>query len=114
VVLAGGTAFVPIDPERWAVERGYAKDDPRAALTALKQRRRDTLAFLVLTDPAALRHVVAHPKLGAMSGLDLVTAWVTHDRLHLAQLASTLAKLGADRWSSFRTDYAGPIPYREV
>jgi hypothetical protein len=112
VVAEGRAAFVPIDPERWAKERGYREDDPRAALVALKQRRRDNLAFLVLTDPARMRHVVDQPKLGKMSGLDLVAAWVTHDRLHVAQLASTLAKLGADRWSDLRTDYAGPIPYR--
>lgn len=112
VVAEGRATFVPIDPERWASERKYREDDPRAALVALKQRRRDNLAFLVLVDPARLTGVVDHPKLGAMSGLDLVAAWVTHDRLHLAQLSATLAKIGADRWSPLRTDYAGPIPYR--
>jgi hypothetical protein len=112
VIAEGGSVFVPIDPERWAVDRGYAKDDPRAALTTLKQRRRDNLAFLALTDSARMSHVVDQPTLGKMSGLDLVAAWVTHDRLHLSQLLSTLAKLGADRWPDLRTDYAGPIPYR--
>jgi len=114
VVVEGGAVFTPIDPERWAVERGYAKDDPRVALTALKQRRRDNLAFLVLFDPARLTRVVDQPRLGKMSGLDLVAAWVTHDRLHLAQLAATLAKVGADRWAPLRTEYAGPIPYRSA
>jgi len=38
---------------------------------------------------------------------------VTHDRLHLAQLAATLARLGARRWTPLRAEYAGPIPYRE-
>jgi hypothetical protein len=111
VVMDGGTAFAPIDPARWAVERGYLKDDPRAAFSALKQRRRDNLAYLVLVDPARLTHVVDQPRLGRMSGLDLVAAWVTHDRLHLAQLAATLAKAGADRWAPLRTEYAGPIPH---
>ena len=111
VVVDGGASFASIDPEGWAVDRGYIKDDPRAALTALKQRRRDNLAFLVLLDPARLTRVVEQPRLGKMSGLDLVTAWVTHDRLHFAQLAATLAKLGADRWAPLRTEYAGPIPY---
>jgi hypothetical protein len=41
----------------------------------------------------------------------LLAAWVTHDRLHLTQLAATLARLGANRWSPLRADYAGPIPY---
>ena len=111
VVADGGASFVPIDPERWAVERDYLKDEPRAALSALKQRRRDNLAYLVLVDPARLTHVVDQPRLGKMSGLDLMAAWVTHDRLHLAQLVATLAKIGADRWTGLRTEYAGPIPY---
>jgi hypothetical protein len=111
VVVDGGAAFAPIDPERWAVDRGYIKDDTRAALAALKQRRRDNLAYLVLPDPARLTRVVDQPRLGKMSGLDLIAAWATHDRLHLAQLATTLAKLGADRWTGLRTEYAGPIPY---
>jgi hypothetical protein len=112
VVVEGGAGFVPIDPERWARDRRYADEDPHKAVAVLKQSRRDTLAFLALVDPARLRRVVEQPKLGAMSGLDLVAAWVTHDRLHLAQLMATLAKTGADRWSGLRTEYAGPIPYR--
>ena len=111
VVIEGGSVFVPIDPERWALDRGYEKEEPRAALTALKQRRRDNLAFLVLADPAKLTRVVDQPRLGKMSGLDLMAAWVTHDRLHLTQLTATLARTGADRWAPLRTEYAGPIPY---
>ena len=111
VVVEGGSAFVRIDPQRWATDRAYIDDSPREALTVLKQTRRDNLAFLALLDAARLTRVVHQPQLGAMSGLDLVAAWVTHDRLHLAQLASTLARTGADRWRGLRTEYAGPIPY---
>ena len=111
VIAEGGTTFVPIDPERWAKDRRYRDDDPRTALTAVKQRRRDNLAFLTLLAPARLERVVDQPKLGTMSGLDLVAAWVTHDRLHVAQLAATLARVGAERWTGLRSEYAGPIPY---
>lgn len=111
VVVGGGTAFVRIDPERWATDRDYQKDDPRAALAALKQRRRDNLAFLALADATKLSRGVDQPPLGTLSGLDLIAAWVTHDRLHLGQLVATLARLGADRWAPLRTEYAGPIPY---
>ena len=111
VIAEGGDAFTPIDPERWARERGYRDGDPRAALNEVKQRRRDNLAFLVLLEPGRLHRVVDQPKLGKMSGLDLVAAWVTHDRLHVAQLAATLARIGADTWAGLRTEYAGPIPY---
>jgi hypothetical protein len=109
VVVEGGTSFVPIDPERWARERNYREDDPQTALTAVKQGRRDNLAFLSLMDPARLTHVIDQPRLGKMSGLDLIAAWVTHDRLHIAQLGSTLARIGADHWKGLRTEYAGPI-----
>jgi hypothetical protein len=112
VVVEGGIIFPPIDPERWVLDRHYRDEDPRKAVAFLKQCRRDTLAFLALLDSSRLRRVVDQPGLGRMSGLDLVAAWVTHDRLHLAQLAATLAKIGADRWPDLRNDYAGPIPYR--
>ena len=111
VIVEGGAIFALIDPERWARDRGYHDDDPRAALIALEQRRRDNLAFLALLDPARLEHVVDQPKLGKMSGLDVIAAWVTHDRLHVTQLAATLARVGANRWAPLRTEYAGPIPY---
>ena len=48
---------------------------------------------------------------GLLRGLDLLAAWVAHDRLHLRQLAGTLARLWATRWAPLRADYAGPIPY---
>jgi hypothetical protein len=111
VVLAGGDRFVPIDPERWARERGYREQSPEAALAALRGRRAESLAFLATVAAAGLDRVVDQPGFGRMSGLDLLAAWVTHDRLHVAQLVSTLARVGADRWAPLRTEYAGPIPY---
>ena len=111
VVVEGGTAFVPIDPERWAVERRYADADLRVALALLQERRASNLVFLATVPPERLEHVVDQPTLGRMSGLDLLAAWVTHDRLHIAQLASTFARVGASQWRGLRTEYAGPIPY---
>jgi len=113
VVVDGGTRFVAIDPERWVEERAYRDADPRAALATLAERRAANLAFLDGVPPDRLRHAVTHARLGALSGLDLLAAWVTHDRLHLAQLAATLARLGARRWAPLRAEYAGPIPYGE-
>lgn len=110
-ILDGATAFAPIDPVRWAVDRRYGEAEPAAALAALCQRRAASLAFLRGVPPAVLERAIEPPRLGRMSGLDLLAAWVTHDRLHLAQLAATLARTGADRWAPLRADYAGPIPY---
>lgn len=111
VIAEGGARFTPIDPERWAVERRYLVDDGPRALAAFRERRAASLAFLAGLAPERLTRAVERPSGGALSGLDLLAAWVAHDRLHLAQLASTLARGWADRWRPLRTEYAGPIPY---
>jgi len=113
VVVEGGPRFAAIEPEVWATARGYRDADPQIALATLGERRAVNLAFLGGVSPDRLRHAVTHPRLGTLSGLDLLSAWVTHDRLHLVQLAATLARLGARRWAPLRADYAGPIPYGE-
>jgi hypothetical protein len=113
VIVEGGIAFAPIDPERWVGERRYREADPREALAALAERRTMSLRFLETIAPARLEAAVEQPRAGRLSGLDLLVAWVTHDRLHLAQLANTLARLWARRWSPLRADYAGPIPYAD-
>lgn len=111
VVLDGGAQFAPIDPEGWAAQRGYRESDPRQAMAALHAARADSLAMLAAATAARLAGAVEHPRLGRMSGLDLLAAWVAHDRLHLAQLSGTLARVWADRWAPLRAEYAGPIPY---
>ena len=68
-------------------------------------------AWLTTIAADRLTRVVETPRAGRLSGLDLVAAWVAHDRLHLAQLASTLARNWATRWAPLRAEYAGPLPY---
>lgn len=111
VIVAGGEQFAPIAPERWAVERRYRDADPATALAALSERRAANVEFLGTVPAERLHATVTQPGTGTLSGLDLLAAWVTHDRLHLAQLAGTLAQLGARRWAPLRADYAGTIPY---
>jgi DinB family protein len=111
VVLEGGPRFTPIDPERWATERRYLDGDGPRALTAFRERRAASLDSLVAVAPSRLTTVIAHARTGGLSGLDILAAWVEHDRLHLAQLAATLARTWATRWAPLHTEYAGPIPY---
>jgi DinB superfamily len=111
VVLEGGTSFVPIDPERWVVERRYLEDDGPRALAIFRERRTASLGSLAAIVPAGLTARVEHRRFGGLSGLDILAAWVEHDRLHLAQLAATLARCWAARWAPMHTEYAGPIPY---
>jgi hypothetical protein len=111
VILAGGDRFEPIDPERWAVERQYREADPAAALLAFRRLRAENLALLADARAEDLGRAVAQPSGELLSGLDLVVAWVTHDRLHLHQIVGTLARTWAERWAPRRAAYAGPIPY---
>jgi len=110
-VLDRADRFAPIDPERWAVERCYLDQRLEDVRHELLERRRATLEFLAAIDAVRLPNAVPRGSGGQLSGLDLLVAWVTHDRLHAHQLAGTLARLWADRWSPLRVEYAGPIPY---
>jgi hypothetical protein len=114
VVAAGGSAFAPIDPTGWVEARRYRDTDPAAALATLRAGRAASLAWLATVEPERLRGTVTHPRLGALSGLDVLAAWAAHDRLHVAQLAATLARLWTNRWAPLRVDYAGPIPYGDT
>jgi hypothetical protein len=93
------------------VERRYRETAGPAALSAFRERRAATLTTLALLEPPELRHAVEDARGGRLSGLDLIAAWVAHDRLHLAQLAATLARTWATRWQPLRAGYAGPIPF---
>lgn len=111
VILEGGAGFAPIDPVRWVEERRYRDASPGEALEAFRARRGASLELLGAAAPERLLGAVEHQAFGRLSGLDLLAAWVTHDRLHLRQLAGTLARLWATRWAPLRAEYAGPIPY---
>lgn len=111
VVVDGGARFTPIDPERWAAERRYLEDDGPRALAAFRDRRGASLALLATPAPERLAAHVSQGRAAPLSGLDLLAAWVAHDRLHLAQLAATLARGWTERWRPLRVDYAGPIPF---
>jgi len=111
VIVERGPRFAPNDPERLAVERRYREDDGPRALAVFGEQRAASLAFLEALDPDRLTASLPRPSGGSLSGLDLLAAWVTHDRLHTAQLAATLARTWATRWAPLRSEYAGPIPY---
>jgi len=111
VIVDGASEFAPIDPERWAVERRYREERLTDALGALRARRQASLDLLASVAPATLAGARPLGRSGRLSGLDLLAAWVAHDRIHLAQLTGSLARIWAMRWAPLRAEYAGPIPY---
>jgi hypothetical protein len=110
-VVNGEGSFAPINPVSWVAARRYRDADAREVLAALRARRRASIDYLDKIDASRLDAAIPLGKLGPLSGLDLLVAWVAHDQLHLAQLAGTLARLWANRWPEQKVEYAGPIPY---
>src|SRR4029453_15597337 len=110
-VVNGEASFTPIDPVSWVEARRYRAADTREVLEVLRTRRRTSVEYLEKIDATLLAATIPLGKLGPLSGLDLLVAWVAHDQLHLAQLAGTLARLWANRWPEQKAEYAGPIPY---
>jgi hypothetical protein len=111
VIVDGAGEFAPIDPERWAQERRYREASLPDVLQTLRARRQASLDLLASVAPETRTGSRPHRRLGRLSGLDILAAWVAHDRVHLTQLAGTLARIWALRWAPLRTEYAGPIPY---
>ena len=110
-VVAGGPPFTKIDPPAWAVERRYREQRLDAELATVRALRQESLAWLADLDAATLHRALPLGRMGPMSGLELLAAWVAHDGLHVQQLAATLTRLWADRWAPLRVEYAGDLPY---
>ena len=81
---------MPLDPDRWAEERQYLRNETAGALAALRRRRDETLAFLGrLTDEQWSRGS-RHVTLGRMTFADWVALVAAHDDKHLNQLRRAL------------------------
>ena len=86
----GGEIGHPLDPDRWAEERQYARHDHAEALAAFVRRRREVIALLDGLTVAQWRRGGVHQARGRMT----LDAWVAslagHDDNHLDQIKRTL------------------------
>jgi hypothetical protein len=78
------------DPDRWAEERQYLRNDAGAALGAFRARRTESLALLRGLAPAQWERGGIHPTRGRMTIADLVRLMVWHDDNHLEQIGRGL------------------------
>jgi DinB family protein len=86
----GGSFGHPLDPERWAEERQYLRNDTREALAAFLRRRAEVLALLrSLSQTEWLRGGV-HLSRGRLTLADWVARLAGHDDNHVAQLSRAL------------------------
>lgn len=87
--LVAGDGF-PLDPDRWAEERQYLRNDAALALSAFRRRREETLALLARLTPMQWQRGSLHTTLGRMTCTDWVMLIAAHDDKHLAQLQRAL------------------------
>jgi hypothetical protein len=74
------------DPDRWADERQYQRNDAAAALGAFRARRAESLALLRGLTPGQWERGGIHPTRGRMTIADLVRLMVWHDDNHVEQI----------------------------
>jgi uncharacterized damage-inducible protein DinB len=80
----------PPEPDRWAEERQYLRNDAAAALGAFRRRREESLDVLRKLSPEQWQRGGVHPARGRMTFGDFVTLMAWHDDNHLDQLKRAL------------------------
>src|SRR3990172_2998161 len=82
--------FLPVQPDRWATERQYLRNDAAEALAAFRARRAECLAFLRGLPPEKWERGGIHATRGRMTIKDFVALMAWHDDNHLDQLRRAL------------------------
>lgn len=82
--------FPPVEPDRWAVDRQYQRNDVGEALAAFRTRREETLRFLRGLRPEQWERAGIHATRGRMTLKDFVELMAWHDDNHLDQLKRAL------------------------
>jgi len=79
-----------VNPDRWAEERQYARNDASGALAAFRKRREETLAFLRGLKGDQWQRGGIHAVRGRMTIDDFLALIAWHDDNHLDQLKRAL------------------------
>jgi hypothetical protein len=82
--------FSPANPDRWAEDRQYLRNDAGEALAAFRRRREETLTALRKMTADQWKRAGIHPARGRMSADDVLTLMAWHDDNHLDQLKRAL------------------------
>jgi uncharacterized damage-inducible protein DinB len=90
IMLMDEPKLLPVEPDRWAEERQYQRNDATEALQAFRTRRDESLRFLRGLKPDQWERSGIHATRGPMSIKDFVGLMVWHDDNHLDQLTRAL------------------------
>ena len=91
IMLMDEPKFLPVEPDRWAEERQYQRNDITDALAAFRMRRDESLKFLRGLKVEQWERGGIHATRGHMSIKDFVGLMAWHDDNHLDQLKRALA-----------------------
>ena len=80
----------PLDPDRWVVDRQYARQDPHEALAAFRRRRKETFTLLGKLSPEQWKRGSIHPVHGRVTFEEWTAGMAGHDDNHLDQLRRAL------------------------
>ena len=90
IMLMNEPKFLPVEPDRWAEERQYQRNDAMEALQAFRTRRDESLKFLRGLKVEQWERGGIHATRGHMSIKDFVGLMAWHDDNHLDQLKRAL------------------------
>jgi hypothetical protein len=90
ILAADDPKLTALDPDRWARERQYLKNDALEAVAAFRRRREESLAFLRKLEPDQWTRGGIHPVRGRFTLDDFATLMAWHDDNHLDQLKRAL------------------------
>ena len=75
-----------IDPEGWAIERGYNQRHLAESVANFLAERQKSLTWLGNLSQPNWEQAHQHPNFGPMVAKDMLAAWLAHDWLHIRQL----------------------------
>ena len=78
------------DPDRWATDRQYLRNDAGEAVAAFRKRREETLSFLRKLGTSDWERGGTHPVRGRVTIDQFLTLMAWHDDNHLDQLRRAL------------------------
>lgn len=86
IMAAEEPSVTVIDPDRWAQDRQYLRNDAGEAAAAFRKRRDESLAFLRKLDVDQWKRGAIHPVRGRFTIDDLASLMAAHDDNHVDQL----------------------------
>jgi len=90
ILATDNPPIAPPDPDRWAEERQYLRNDAGEAAGAFRRRREETLAFMKKLASGDWERGGTHPVRGKVTLDAFLTLMAWHDDNHLDQLRRAL------------------------